>query len=40
MKADKEKYSNYETSTNDDLTGNVCVRCHDSKELNFLGVPR
>ena len=40
MNADKEKYLDYETNANSDLTENVCMRCHDSKELNSFGVPR
>ena len=34
LNTSREKYLNYETSFNDDLIGNVCVRCHDTKELN------
>ena len=40
MNIDKKKYLNYETSANGNLIGNACVRCHDSKELNFFRVPR
>ena len=40
LNADKEKYLNYETSTSGSTIGNVCMHCHDSKELNFFGVPK
>jgi len=40
LNADKEKYLNYETSASGDLIGNVCIRCHDSEELNSFGVPK
>jgi len=40
LNADKEKYLNYEISTGGSTIGYVCVRCHDSKELNFFGVPK
>ena len=38
LNTDKENYLNYDTSINGDLIGNVCVCCHDSKELNSFGV--
>ena len=40
MNTDKEKYLNDKASANRDLIGNVHVRCHDSKELSFFGIPR
>ena len=40
LNADMEKYLNYETSTRGSTIGNVCMRCHNSKELNFFGVPK
>ena len=40
LNAEKEKYLNYETSTKAGTTEYVCVRCHDSKELNFFGAQR
>ena len=40
LNADKEKYLNYETSASGDLIGNVCIRCHNSEELNSFGVPK
>ena len=40
LNADKEKYLNYETSINGDLTGKVCVRCHDSDVLNSFGITK
>ena len=38
LNADKEIYLNYGTSSSGDLIGNVCLRCHDSEELNSFGV--
>ena len=38
LNADKDKYLNYETSTNGDLIGNVCISFHDSERLNSFGV--
>ena len=40
LNALKDKYLNYETSTNGDLIGKVCLRCHDSKTFNSLECPR
>ena len=40
LNVDKKKYLNYETSSSGSTIGNVCMRCHDSKELNFSGVPK
>ena len=40
LNAEKEKYLNYETSTKAGTTEYVCVRRHDSKELNLFGVLR
>jgi len=40
LNADKEKYLNFETSTGGSTIGNVCMHCHDSKELNFFGIPK
>ena len=38
--ADKEKYLNYVTSANGDLTGHLCVCCHDIEALNLFGAPK
>jgi len=40
LNTEKKKYLNFETSANGNTIGCVSVRCHDSKELNFFGVPR
>jgi len=40
LNADKDKYSNYETSISGDTTGNLCVYCHDSEKLNFFGISK
>ena len=40
MNAEEEKYLNYEPSSTRDLIGNACVCGYDSKQFNFLGVPR
>jgi len=36
LNADKDNYLNYETSTSDNIIGNVCVRCHD---IRLFGLP-
>ena len=40
LNTEKEKYLNYEISANGNTIWYVCVHCHGSKELNFIGVPR
>ena len=40
LKVDKDKYLNYETTTNYNTIGNVCVRCQDSKRLYSFGIPK
>ena len=40
LNAGKEKCLNYEIGTSGNTIGNVCVHYHDSKELNFFGVPK
>ena len=40
LNADKDKYSNYETTTCDKTIGKVCVRCQDRERLEFFGVPK
>ena len=34
------KFLNYEASINGDLMGIVCLLRHDSKELNYVGMPK
>ena len=40
LNGDKEKYLNYETSINEYLIGNACIRCHYSERLNSFEVPK
>jgi hypothetical protein len=40
LNADKEKYLNCKPTTSGSTIGNVCIHCHDSKALNFSGVPK
>jgi len=40
LNADKDKYLNYETSTNGNTIGNVCVCYHDSERLYFFGLSK
>ena len=39
LNADKDKYLNYEKSTNSDTIGNKCELYHNGEKLNFFGLP-